>query len=433
MGIALLAFVGFLILGMPIPFVLGATGLVHMLAVDPNMFNVMPQRIFAGINNSGLSAIPYFIIAGELMGESGVSKRLLQLVRDVIGWIKGGLGYATILIAGMLSAVLGSPNAVSSILCKTMIPDMKKDGYSEEFTGATIAACGVLDILPPSSALVIYSVIAGTSIMKMYAAAVIPSFLLAAGYAVVVYFYARKNKPGMDPVTGKSLYKFNFMHALKSLWSAIPALLVPLIMIGGTMSGVFTPSEAGAISCVAAVVAGLIYRDMDVTKIPAMLGKSAATAAVILFIIAMGNILAYSLAIDHIPDLVQQIILGMSDNRNIIIFLILVFLIVIGCLMEATAGMIIFAPVMIPIAEAIGMDQTHFGLVFALMMTVALITPPVGMLLFVTSNVAKINLTKLYTAIWPYALVALAITMSLAYLPDLVMYLPDLMDQMRFR
>ena len=135
---------------MPIPFVLGSTGLVHMFSVNPDMLQVMPQRIFAGINNSGLSAIPYFISAGELMGESGVSQRLLQLIRDLIGWIKGSMGYATILVAGVLSAVLGSPNAVSSILCKTMIPDMKKDGYKEEFTGSLIAACGVLDILPPS-------------------------------------------------------------------------------------------------------------------------------------------------------------------------------------------------------------------------------------------------------------------------------------------
>ncbi|MDX9872316.1 MAG: TRAP transporter large permease [Clostridia bacterium] len=429
MGIALIAFLVFLIVGMPIPFVLGSTGLVHMFTVNPDMLFVMPQRIFAGINNSGLSAIPYFIIAGELMGESGVSQRLLQLVRDLIGWIRGGLGYATIVIAGVLSAVLGSPNAVSSILCKTMIPDMKKDGYSEEFTGSLIAACGVLDILPPSSVLVIYSVIASTSIMKMYYAAVIPSFLLAIGYAVLVFIFARKNKYGVDAETNKSLYTFNARHALKSLWGAIPALMVPGIMIGGTMSGVFTPTEAGAISCVAAVAAGLFYRALDVRKIPQMLGRAAGTAAVILFIIAMGNILAYSMAIDHIPQLVSDTLLNISDNPNVIILLMLAVMVVVGCLMEATAGLLIFAPVLIPVATAIGLNEIHFGLVFSLMMTVALITPPVGMLLFVTSNVAGINLTKLFKSIWPFALVALLITMALAYLPDLVMYLPNLMTK----
>lgn len=427
MGVALGAFLLFLLVGMPIPFVLGSTGLVHMLTVNPDMLHVMPQRIFAGINNTGLSAIPYFIIAGELMGESGVSKRLLQLVRDLIGWIKGSLGYATIVVAGVLSAVLGSPNAVSSILCKTMIPDMKKDGYKEEFTGSLIAACGVLDILPPSSVLVIYSVIASTSIMKMYYAAVIPSLILAVGYGILVFMYARKNKVGVDVTTDKVLYTFNAKKALKSFINAIPALSVPAIMIGGTMSGIFTPTEAGAISCVAAVAAGLMYRELDVKKIPYMLGKAAGTAAVILFIIAMGNILAYSMAIDHIPQLVRDLLLSVSDNRNIIILLMLLVMIVVGCLMEATAGLLIFAPVMIPIAMAIGMHEIHFGLVFSLMMTVALITPPVGMLLFVTSKMADISLGKLYKSIWPFALMALIITMSLAYLPDLVMYLPTIM------
>jgi tripartite ATP-independent transporter DctM subunit len=361
------------------------------------------------------------------MGESGVSQRLLQLVRDLIGWIRGGLGYATIVIAGVLSAVLGSPNAVSSILCKTMIPDMKKDGYSEEFTGSLIAACGVLDILPPSSALVIYSVIASTSIQKMYASAVIPSFLLMGGYAILVFFATRKSKPGCDPVTGKSLYKFNAKHAAKSFVSAIPALLVPAIMVGGSMSGIFTPTEAGAVSCFAAIAAGLIYRTLDVKKIPHMLGKAGSTAAIILFIIAMGNVLAYSLAVDNIPQLISATILGMTSSKNLIILLMLIVLIIVGCLMEATAGIMIFAPVMIPIASAIGMDPIHFGLVFTLMMTVALITPPVGMLLFVTSNVAKIQLSVLYKSILPYALVALGITMALAWLPDLVMFVPRMM------
>lgn len=428
MGIALGAFVIFLIVGMPIPFVLGSTGLVHMFTVNPDMLYVMPQRILAGINNTGLSAIPYFIIAGELMGESGVSQRLLQLVRDLIGWIKGSLGYATIVVAGVLSAVLGSPNAVSSILCKTMIPDMKKDGYSEEFTGSLIAACGVLDILPPSSVLVIYSVIASTSIMKMYYAAVIPSLLLAVGYGILVFLYARKNKVGVDAATDKALYAFDGKKAMKSFIYAIPALLVPVIMIGGTMSGVFTPTEAGAISCVAAVVAGLIYRELDIKRIPYMLGKAAGTAAVILFIIGMGNILAYSMAIDHIPQMISDALLSVSDNRNIIILLMLLAMVVVGCLMEATAGLLIFAPVLIPIALAIGMHEIHFGLIFSLMMTVALITPPVGMLLFVTSNVAEISLSKLYKAIWPFALMAMIITIALAFLPDLVMYLPTLFD-----
>jgi len=287
-----------------------------------------------------------------------------------------------------------------------------------------------LDILPTSSALVIYSVIASTSIQKMYASAVVPSFLLMAGYSVLVFMYAHKNKVGINPETGKSIYTFSVKRAAKSFVSAIPALLVPTIMVGGSMSGIFTPTEAGAISCVAAILAGLIYKTLDVKRIPHMLGNAASTAAVILFIIAMGNILAYSMAVDNIPALISTSILGLSSSKNVIIMLMLLVLIVVGCLMEATAGILIFAPVMIPIAAAIGMDPIHFGLVFTLMMTVALITPPVGMLLFVTSKVAKIQLSTLYKSILPYAIVAMVITMGLAWMPDVVLSVPRAMGLM---
>ena len=360
------------------------------------------------------------------MGESGVSKKLLQFIRDLIGWVKGGLGYATLLIAAILSSVLGSPNAVSSILCKTMIPDMKKDGYDEEFTGALIASSGVLAIIPPSSALVIYSVIASTSIQKMYASAVIPSLIVMVGYGVVVYFHVRKNKINTFDENGET-YRFDIKRVGKSFISAIPALLVPTIMVGGSMSGIFTPTEAGAISCVAAILAGLIYRTLDLKKVPQMLGSAAASSAVILFIIAMGNILGYSMAVDKIPQLISGAILGLTASKELIILLMLLVLVVVGCLMESTAGIMIFAPVMIPIATAIGMDPIHFGFVFTLMMTVALITPPVGMLLFVTSNVGKIPIGSLFKKILPFALVALGLTMSFAYLEDLVMFLPRLL------
>lgn len=426
MGIALIAFVIFLFLGMPIPFVLGSTGIAHILTMNSDLLSVVPQRIFAGINSSALSAIPFFIMAGELMGESGVTQRLLRLVRDLIGWVKGGLGYATLLIAGILSAVLGSPNAVSSILCKTMIPDMKKDGYSEDFTGSLIAAAGVLDILPPSSALVIYSVIASTSIQKMYASAVIPSLLLMLGYGVLVFMYVHKNNVKTVGENGEP-YKFDAKRAVKSFIAAIPALLVPGIMVGGSMTGIFTPTEAGAISCVAALAAGLIYKTLDLRKVPHMLGTAAASSAVILFIIAMGNILGYSMAVDKIPQLISSAILGFTESKILIILLMLLVLVVVGCLMESTAGIMIFAPVMIPIATAIGMDPVHFGLVFTLMMTVALITPPVGMLLFVTSNVGGIPIGRLFKNILPFAVVALLITFALAYLPGVVMLVPRMM------
>lgn len=421
MAIAGIAFVLSILIGVPIAFVLGITGTLHVASIDPYLISVIPQRIFAGVNSSSLSAIPFFIIAGELMNGSGVTERLLNLVRDLIGWIKGGLGYATIIIAAILSAVLGSPNAVSSILCKTMIPALKKDGYEKEFSGALIAAAGVIDIIPPSSMLVIFAVVAGLSIQTLFAAAIIPGLLIGVGYAIVIAIYIRKNK------ISNSDFVFSIRRAAKSFVLAIPALIVPLVMIGGTLSGVFTPTESGAIACVAAIIAGMIYKSFDFKKLPTMLGKATCSSSVILFIIAMGNIMGYSMAADNVPAKISASIFAFTDNPVIIMLLMLTVLIIVGCLMEATAGIMIFAPVMIPIAYAIGVDGIHFGLVFVLMMSIALITPPVGMLLFVTSNVSEIPVTNIIAKIMPFIIIAFALTFLMAFVPDIVLVIPRMM------
>lgn len=421
MAFAGIAFILSIIIGVPIAFVLGITGTLHVASIDPNLISVIPQRIFAGVNSSSLSAIPFFIIAGELMNGSGVTEKLLGFVRNLIGWIKGGLGYATILIAAILSAVLGSPNAVSSILCKTMIPALKEDGYEKEFSGALIAAAGVIDIIPPSSMLVIFAVVGGLSIQTLFAAAIIPGLLIGVGYAIVVAIYIRRNK-----LTNNN-FSFSGKRLVISFGAAIPALLVPTVMIGGTMSGIFTPTESGAVACVAAILAGIIYKSFDFKQLPAMLGKATCSSAVILFIIAMGNIMGYSMATDNIPAKISDTIFTVTSNPTIIMLMMLAVLIVVGCLMEATAGIMIFAPVMIPIAHAIGVDGIHFGLVFVLMMSIALITPPVGMLLFVTSNVSQLPVTRIINRIMPFVVIAFAITFILAFVPDIVLIIPRLM------
>lgn len=303
--------------------------------------------------------------------------------------------------------------------CSVLLPDLKKDGYDMEFGGALIAASGVLGpIIPPSTTFVIFATLSGVSVKGLFMAGIIPGILIAAAYAVVVALYVRKKQlpRAIDYINGKRLFS--------TFLKAIPALVVPLVIVGGVMTGAFTPTESGAVSCVAAIVAGMIYEALILGSFPRC--SFGSTSAAILFIIAAGNILGYSLEVDNVPSRVASAVLAWTSDKNLIILLLLLVMIVIGCLMEATAAITIFTPVMMTIVTAIGMDPLHFGLVFCIMMTIALITPPVGMLLFVTSNISKIELTRLNRAILPFCLAALVVTFALAYLPDVALFFPRL-------
>lgn len=419
MTAALIIFVLTLFLGVPIAFVLALTGVIHLGMINLSYLSVISQRMFAGINSSGLTCIPFFIVAGELMNGGGITRKLMDFVKELVGYVKGGLAYATVVTAAILSAILGSPNAVSSILCTVMLPDLKKDGYEEEFGGALIAASGVLGpIIPPSTTFVIFATLSGVSVKGLFMAGIVPGILIAVSYAVVVALYVRRhNLPrAIDHIDAQRLGK--------SFVVAIPALIVPLVIVGGVMMGAFTPTESGAVACVAAILAGMFYRSFDFKNVPQMLLRAGSSSAAILFIIAAGNILGYSLEVDNIPSRVTAAVLALTTNKYVIILLLLLVMIVVGCLMEATAAITIFTPVMMTIVTAIGMDSLHFGLVFCIMMTIALITPPVGMVLFVTSNISKIELTRLNKAILPFCAAAFVVTFALAYLPDVALWVP---------
>lgn len=419
MIVAILVFFVTLIVGMPIAFVLALTGIMHIFTMDPSYFTVIPQRMFAGINVTSLTCIPFFIVAGELMNGGGVTKRLLDFVREVVGAISGGLAYATVFTAMILSAILGSANAVASILCSVLIPDMKRDGYKPEFAGALIAASGVLGpIIPPSTTFVYYSVLSGASIKGLFMAGIIPGVLIGLSYCVVIALYVRKYKPP------KAIDSINLRRLGKSFFVALPALLVPFVIVGGVMGGVFTPTESGAVACVIAVAAGFIYRSLNVREIPQMLLRAGMASSAIMFIIACGNIVGWSMAVGKVPQMATDAILSVTTDKNLVIAIMLILMVIIGCLMEATAAMLIFTPVMLSLTTAIGMDPLHFGLIFCVMMVIALITPPVGMTLFVTANISGIELTKIAKAVLPFCVAAIGVVVLLSYVPEIVLFLP---------
>lgn len=417
MLIAALCFIVLMIIGVPIALVLGIMGSVHTITLgNPTYLLVIIQRLFDQINTTSLTCIPFFILAGEIMNAGGVTKRLLNFIREIIGWVKGGMAYCCVVIAAILSAILGSPNGVASMLCGVLVPELRKDGYPDEFTGSLVAASSILGpIIPPSTSFIMYCMLTNTSIKAMFIAGIVPGLLLAGGFCVIIALvgYKLKFKRSIDSISLKRIGK-TFVIAL-------PALIVPGVIIGGVVAGLFTATEAGAVSCICALVASAIYREMDWKKLPEVFLRSCTT-----LMISCGGVIAWSMTRSGIPQKLITLVNSITNNRNIIIIFMIIILMIGGCLLDNGTMAMVFNPVMFPLAMSIGMDPVHFGIIFSVLLTIGYITPPVGVVLFVTSNVSGIPFNRLCKMIWPFAIVSFCIMVCLAFLPDLVLWLPRL-------
>lgn len=422
MLIAALVFIVVMIIGLPIAFSLGLMGTVHVLTMgNESYLLVIIQRLFDQVDMVSLTCLPFFIMAGEIMNAGGVTSRLLNFIREIVGWLKAGMAYACVLIAAVLSAILGSPNGVASMLCGVLVPELRKDNYPDEFTGSLVAASAILGpIIPPSTSFIMYCMMTNASIKAMFMGGIVPGVLLVGVFCIVIAFLSRKMslRPSIDRVRIKRI--------LKTFLSALPALMVPIIMIGGVIGGFFTATEAGAVSCFCALVASAIYREMDWKKLPNIMLRSAVTGGGILLMISFGGVIAWSMTRSGIPDQLIAAITSMTSNSYLIIALMIVILMIGGCLLDTGTMTMVFIPVMFPLATAIGMDPVHFGLVFCILTIIGYITPPVGVVLFVTSNASGIPFNKLCKMIWPFAIGAFVVIVALAYLPDVVLWLPRL-------
>jgi len=422
MLIAAIVFVVVMVIGLPIAFSLGLMGTIHMLSLDNSTYLlVIIQRLFDQVDMISLTCLPFFIMAGEIMNAGGVTKRLLNFVREIVGWLKGGMAYATVLIAAILSAILGSPNGVASMLCGVLVPELRKDNYPDEFTGSLVAASSILGpIIPPSTSFIMYCMMTNASIKAMFVGGILPGVLLVIVFFIVIAMLGRKL------ALGRSFDKISLMRIGKAFIVALPALLVPLVIIGGVIGGFFTATEAGAVSCFCALLASAIYREINWKKIPEILLRSAVTGGGILMMIAFGGIIAWSMTRSGIPAQLINAIMSFTSSKALIIAMIIAILMIGGCLLDTGTMTMVFIPVMYPLALAIGMDPVHFGLVFSILTIIGYITPPVGVVLFVTSNASGIPFNKLCKTIWPFALGAFIVITILAYLPDVVLWLPRL-------
>lgn len=431
MIVAILVFAVLLCIGMPIAIALGMFGVAHIAMMgNPSYFGIIIGRMFNAVNIISISCIPFFIMAGEIMNGGGITKRLLEFLRSFLGHVRGGLAYCTIALSAILAAILGSAQANAALLNQILPGELEKDGYPRSFSGALISGASVLGpIIPPSTMFIFYCYLTEVSIKYMFIAGIIPGVILALAYCITVFITTRKNgKIGKD--IKKPEGKFSWKKFLLSFLKAIPALLVPTIIIGGVLTGFCTAVEAGAVAVVAAFIASLIYRELNFKKIPEMMFRSAISTGAIFMIIAFGNLLAWTMAKDNIPTKIISAITSLTTNKYLIILLILFILVLVGCVLDMSSATLIFIPVMFPLIQAIGMDVVHFGIIFSLMITIGMITPPVGQVLFITCNVSGVGFKPLVKNIWPFVIASFATTFILAYLPDVVLLLPRVFGYM---
>ena len=419
--IAIIVFALSIAIGIPIAYVLGATSIVHAITMgEINLFTMVPQRMYAAVNNFSLMAIPLFVLAGEIMSFGGLTEKLADMMRSFVGHIKGGLAYTTILVGTALGALLGSANASAVLLCDTMFSEIKKDGYDDGFNACLIAATALLGpIIPPSMVFIVFGVAANVSVAKLFFGGIIPGLMLAAAYFLLVGIYVKNKDIVQHP-------KAKFKEIMSSIGKAIPALIVPVVILGGILGGITTPTEAAASACAVALIVGaLVYRKLKLSDVPEILLKTGITSASILFIVAMSNILGWTLALDQIPKLIADALLSISNNKYVILLLINILLFIVGMVMETTAAIIILVPVLLPVTTAVGIDPLHFGIVMCVNLIVGMLTPPVGITLYVVSNVTRVSSSIMVKRIWPWVGVAVIVLLIITYIPGLVTVLPN--------
>ena len=383
---------------------------------------VVPQQMFIALNSFPLMAIPFFILAGHLMQVGGISERLIDFGSALIGHLTGGLAMAAVLTSMFFAAISGSGAATVAAIGSILIPAMLAHGYGRGFTAANQAVSGALGvIIPPSIPLILFAVAANESAGDMFLAGILPGIIVTMSLLLMAYFYSRKRGyKGVQKATGKEL--------LVAFRRSILALLMPVIVLGGIYGGIFTPTEAAVVAVLYALIVGFVYKRFTLKKLADAFADSSVTSAIVMIVIAAAGLFAFYINVLGFPD---QILAFMeSINLGVIGFLILanLLLLIAGMFIEAAAAILIFVPILLPMAVGLGIDPVHFGMIMVVNLSVGLVTPPVGLNLFVASDLAKMSLTALSKAVIPFILVLLISIAIVSGVPQLSLWLPNLIS-----
>lgn len=413
------AFVALLLLGLPIAYALAGAGLAAVLVQGKLNLTILAGKMFEGLDSFALLAIPFFMLAGALMNEGGITRRLVRFAQVIIGWVAGGLAYVNVVASMLFAGISGSAAAEAAAIGSVMIPSMKEEGYHEEFSAALTAAASTMGpIIPPSIPMILYGIIANVSIGALFLAGAVPGVMLGVGFMVMVWWYTRTRRypAGPRPTVPE------FVGAFRD---ALLALTMPGIILGGILGGVFTPTESSAVAAVYAFVLGVfVYREIRWSRLPAILAEAGLGTAIVMLVIGASELFAWILAAEQVPQRLAEGVLAVSANPWIVLLLVNVVLFVLGIWLEPAPLLIILVPVLAPLAAKVGIDPVHFGTVFVINAVIGLITPPVGASLFVVCSVGKVSMEKISRAIWPFVGMAVVVLLLVTYIPALSTWLP---------
>ena len=424
MIIVLIAFFLLLMLGLPVGMVLGVAGLVGISQLGGEKFLAMaPARFFAGMDLFPFLAMPFFILAGEIMNRSGITNRLVGLSNVLVGWMRGGMAHSNMVASVFFAGITGAATADSAAFGNPLVPAMVKQGYTKAFSCAVTAAGSIIGpTIPPSTLMVIYGSIMGVSIAGLFAAGIVPGLLICLVCMTLIAVFGKKWEL---PKIGK---RPGFWDIVIAVRESMVALLMPVIVLGGIMGGFTTPTEAAAIAVLyALIVGGLYYRSLTLQDLVEMLIRTSLITGVIFLIIASASIVGWWMTFEQIPQAIASGFLSVSDNPYVIISMILALLLGIGLFMDINATLIILSPVLGPLLVSIGMAPVHAGVMIILALNISLMTPPVGACLFVLASVTGEKIEAISKSLWPFLLVEIAVLFLIAYWADLTLFLPRML------
>ena len=422
-SILLVVLVLTLLINVPIAVCLGFGSLAALHFGSSVNLSLVAQRMFTACDSTTLLAVPLFIFAGKILSEGGISKRLVDFAQAAVGWIPGSLGMVSVLACMFFAALSGSGPATVAAIGGIMLPAMIDEGYPVGFATALICSAGCIGvIIPPSIPFVNYATIAGVSIGDQFMSGMIPGIMM--GLSLMILCYITGKLKGF----GQNTTPFNLKFFLNSFKDSFLALLMPVIILGGIYGGIFTPTEAAAVACVYGLFVGyFIYRGFKLKELIEFSFDSAKTTGMIFFIIATASIFSWILATEQVPVMISNAVLGLTQNKVLILLIINVLLLINGCFMEMTASTFIYTPILLPIVLSLGMDPIHFGVVMVMNMAIGFITPPLGIHLFVGVGLDKrVKFNELVRAVMPQFVALVVVLMLITYIPEISMGLVNL-------
>jgi tripartite ATP-independent transporter DctM subunit len=411
-----------MLLGLPIAVSMGLTAVLSFLALGgPSLLSMVPQRMYSGTTSFTLLAIPFFILAGNLMNTGGITHRLVRFAQCLIGHIRGGLGHVTVVTNMIMAGMSGSAVADAVGTGTVLIPAMEKAGYPRVFSAALVGAASTIGpVIPPSIPFVIFGSITGTSVGRLFLGGFLPGVLMGIFLMITVAILAkRRGYPREQRATLREL--------LVATLQAAPAWGSPFIIIGGILGGIFTPTEAAAVASIYALAIGMfVYREITLADLPRILWETIRNTVQVMFIISAASVFGWLLIQQRVPTTIVEGLMALTSTRWVVLLIVTVILLILGCFMEGIAIMLLTIPVFMPLVARVGVDPVHFGVVMTLNLMVGLLTPPVGMSLYAVSSISKVGIWLLARELWPY-IVALALCLFLiTYIPGLVLWVPNL-------